>query len=118
MGAPPARQQQRSATRTARRDRQPFGFESTVTAGTDDLITLLDAERIGCETSVNFMRDRKIERTSLRPVERCAGLTFGLRSDLSAGASLAFGLASDLNLGVNAKSKLREKRELAIDESR
>ena len=38
--------------------------------GTDDLIRLLDAERIRRETSVSFMRDGKIERTSLRPAER------------------------------------------------
>jgi S1-C subfamily serine protease len=38
--------------------------------GTDDLVRLLGAERIGRETSVTFMRNSKPERTSLRPVER------------------------------------------------
>jgi S1-C subfamily serine protease len=38
--------------------------------GTDDLIRLLGAERIGRETLVSFMRDRKLERVSLRAVER------------------------------------------------
>jgi len=39
-------------------------------AGTDDLVRLLGAERIGRETLVSFMRDSKLERTSLRAVER------------------------------------------------
>jgi S1-C subfamily serine protease len=38
--------------------------------GTDDLIRLLDAERIGRDTSVTFLRHGKVERRELRPVER------------------------------------------------
>jgi S1-C subfamily serine protease len=38
--------------------------------GTDDLIRLLDAERIGRDTSVTILRDGKIESRQLRPVER------------------------------------------------
>ena len=37
---------------------------------TDDLIRLLGAERIGRETLISFMRDGKLERASLRAVER------------------------------------------------
>jgi S1-C subfamily serine protease len=38
--------------------------------GTDDLIRSLGAERIGREALVSFMRDGKLERRSLRAVER------------------------------------------------
>jgi S1-C subfamily serine protease len=38
--------------------------------GTDDLVRLLGADRIGRETSVSFIRNGEPERTSLRPVER------------------------------------------------
>jgi S1-C subfamily serine protease len=38
--------------------------------GTDDLIQLLDAERIGRDTSVTILRGGKVERRELRPVER------------------------------------------------
>jgi S1-C subfamily serine protease len=38
--------------------------------GTDDLIRLLDAERIGRDTSVTVLRHGKVERKELRPVER------------------------------------------------
>ena len=38
--------------------------------GTDDLIRLLDAKRIGRDTSVTFLRHGKVERRELRPVER------------------------------------------------
>lgn len=47
-----------------------LSLDGIAITGTDDLIRLLDAERIGRETSVSFMRDGKIERASLRPVER------------------------------------------------
>jgi S1-C subfamily serine protease len=47
-----------------------LSLDGIAITGTDDLIRLLDAERIRRETSVSFMRDRKIERTSLRPAER------------------------------------------------
>ena len=47
-----------------------LSLDGIAITGTDDLIRLLGAERIGRETSVSFMRDGKIERTSLRPVER------------------------------------------------
>ena len=47
-----------------------LSLDGMAITGTDDLIRLLDAERIGRETSVSFMRDGKIERASLRPVER------------------------------------------------
>jgi len=39
-------------------------------AGTDDLIKLLSASRIGRETTVSFLRDNQIQRRSLHPVER------------------------------------------------
>ena len=38
--------------------------------GTDDLIKLLGAERIGRETTVSFLRDNQIQRRSLHPIER------------------------------------------------
>ena len=41
--------------------------------GTDDLIRLLDAERIGRDTSVTILRDGKVEPRQLRPVERGRG---------------------------------------------
>jgi S1-C subfamily serine protease len=47
-----------------------LSLDGIAITGTDDLIRLLDAERIGRETSVSFMRDGKIERSSLRAAER------------------------------------------------
>ena len=47
-----------------------LSLDGVAITGTDDLIRLLGAERIGCETLVGFMRDGKLERTSLRAVER------------------------------------------------
>jgi len=47
-----------------------LSLDGIAITGTDDLIRLLDAERIRRETSVSFMPDGKIERTSLRPAER------------------------------------------------
>jgi S1-C subfamily serine protease len=47
-----------------------LSLDGIAITGTDDLIRLLDAERIGRETSVSFMRDGKIERSSVRAVER------------------------------------------------
>ena len=45
-------------------------LDGIAVTGTDDLIRLLGAERIGRETLVSFMRDGKLERASLRAVER------------------------------------------------
>src|SRR5262245_53238803 len=42
--------------------------------GTDELVRLLGADRIGRETSVSFIRNGEAERTSLRPVERAVGV--------------------------------------------
>jgi S1-C subfamily serine protease len=47
-----------------------LSLDGIAITGTDDLIRLLDAERIGRETSVSLMRDGKIERSSLRAIER------------------------------------------------
>jgi S1-C subfamily serine protease len=47
-----------------------LALDGTAIMGTDDLVRLLGAEQIGRKTSVNFMRNGKPERTSLRPVER------------------------------------------------
>jgi S1-C subfamily serine protease len=47
-----------------------LSLDGIVITGTDDLIRLLGAERIGGETFVSFMRDGKLERTSLRAAER------------------------------------------------
>jgi S1-C subfamily serine protease len=47
-----------------------LSLDGVSVAGTDDLVRLLGAERIGRETLVSFMRDSKLERTSLRAVER------------------------------------------------
>ena len=47
-----------------------LSLDGIAITGTDDLIRLLGAERIGRETSVGFMRDGKLERRSLRAVER------------------------------------------------
>jgi S1-C subfamily serine protease len=47
-----------------------LSLDGIAITGADDLIRLLGAERIGCETLVGFMRDGKLERTSLRAVER------------------------------------------------
>jgi S1-C subfamily serine protease len=47
-----------------------LSLDGITVTGTDDLVRLLGAERIGRETSVSFMRDGKLERTSLRAIER------------------------------------------------
>jgi S1-C subfamily serine protease len=47
-----------------------LSLDGIAVAGTDDLIRLLVAERIGRETLVSFMRDGKLQRTSLRAAER------------------------------------------------
>ena len=47
-----------------------LSLDGTAVTGTDDLIRLLGAERIGRETLVSFMRDGKLHRTSLRAAER------------------------------------------------
>jgi S1-C subfamily serine protease len=47
-----------------------LSLDDIAITGTDDLIRLLGAERIGREMLVSFMRDGKIERASLRAVER------------------------------------------------
>jgi S1-C subfamily serine protease len=47
-----------------------LSLDGIAVTGTDDLVRMLGAERIGCETSVSFMRNGGSERTSLRPVER------------------------------------------------
>jgi S1-C subfamily serine protease len=58
-----------------------LSLDGIVISGTDDLIRLLGVERIGRETLVNFIRNDKIERTSLRAVERPARLPAARRSD-------------------------------------
>jgi S1-C subfamily serine protease len=47
-----------------------LSLDGIAVTGTDDLIKLLGAERIGREALVSFMRDGKLERASLRAVER------------------------------------------------
>jgi len=47
-----------------------LSLDGIAITGTDDLIRLLGAERIGREALVSFMRDGKLERASLRAVER------------------------------------------------
>jgi S1-C subfamily serine protease len=47
-----------------------LSLDGNAVTGTDDLIRLLGAERIGRETFVGFLRDGKLEQASLRPVER------------------------------------------------
>jgi S1-C subfamily serine protease len=47
-----------------------LSLDGITVTGIDDLIRLLGAERIGRETWVSFMRNRKLERTSLRAAER------------------------------------------------
>ena len=47
-----------------------LSLDGTAVTGTDDLTRLLGAERIGRETLVSFLRDGKLQRTSLRAVER------------------------------------------------
>ena len=45
-------------------------LDGVAITGTDDLIRLLGADRIGRETMVSFLRDGRLQRLSLRPVER------------------------------------------------
>jgi S1-C subfamily serine protease len=47
-----------------------LSLDGVPVTGTDDLIRLLGADRIGCEASLVFMRDGRIERASLWAVER------------------------------------------------
>ena len=47
-----------------------LALDDVAVTGTDDLIRLLNAERIGRETTVRFLRDGKAQRRSLRAVER------------------------------------------------
>jgi S1-C subfamily serine protease len=47
-----------------------LSLDGITVTGTDDLVRLLGAERIGRETLVSFMRDGKLERTPLRAIER------------------------------------------------
>jgi S1-C subfamily serine protease len=47
-----------------------LSLDGITITGTDDLIRLLGAERIGREALVSFMRDGKLERASLRAAER------------------------------------------------
>jgi S1-C subfamily serine protease len=47
-----------------------LSLDGVAVTGTDDLVRLLGAERIGRETSVGFLRDGKVERRSLHAVER------------------------------------------------
>ena len=47
-----------------------LSLDGTAVTGTDDLTRLLGAERIGRDTLVSFLRDGKLQRTSLRAVER------------------------------------------------
>ena len=47
-----------------------LSLDGTAITGTDDLTKSLGAERIGRETLVGFLRDGKLQRTSLRAIER------------------------------------------------
>jgi S1-C subfamily serine protease len=47
-----------------------LSLDGITVTGTDELIRLLGAGRIGRETLVSFMREGKLERTSLRAAER------------------------------------------------
>lgn len=47
-----------------------LSLDGITVTGTDDLVRLLGPERVGRETLVSFMRDGKLERTSLRAIER------------------------------------------------
>ena len=47
-----------------------LSLDGITVTGTDDLVRLLGPDRLGRETLVSFMRDGKLERTSLRPIER------------------------------------------------
>jgi S1-C subfamily serine protease len=47
-----------------------LSLDGTAVTGTDDLTRLLGAERIGRDTLVSYLRDGKLQRTSLRAVER------------------------------------------------
>jgi S1-C subfamily serine protease len=47
-----------------------LSLDGTAVTGTDDLTKLLGAERIGRETLVKFLRGGKLQRASLRAVER------------------------------------------------
>src|SRR5512134_1855277 len=47
-----------------------LSLEGAQITGADDLIRLLDAERIGRDTSLTVLRHGKVERKELRPVER------------------------------------------------
>jgi S1-C subfamily serine protease len=46
-----------------------LSLDGIAITGTDDLIRLLGADRIGCEASLIFMRDGRIERASLQAAE-------------------------------------------------
>jgi S1-C subfamily serine protease len=47
-----------------------LSLDGITVTGTDDLVRLLGAERIGRESLVGFVRDGKLERTSLHAIER------------------------------------------------
>ena len=47
-----------------------LSLDGIAITGTDDLIRLLGAHRIGRETVVSFLRDGSLKRLSLRAVER------------------------------------------------
>jgi S1-C subfamily serine protease len=50
-----------------------LSLDDVAITGSDDLIRLLGADRIGRETMVSFLRDGSLKRLSLRPVERDSG---------------------------------------------
>jgi S1-C subfamily serine protease len=47
-----------------------LSLDGTAVTGTDDLTRLLGAVRIGRDTLVSLLRDDKLQRISLRAVER------------------------------------------------
>lgn len=47
-----------------------LSLDEVAVSGTDDLVRMLGAERIGRETLVSFIRDGKLHRASLRAAER------------------------------------------------
>jgi S1-C subfamily serine protease len=60
-----------------------LSLDGIAITGTDDLIRLLGAHRIGGETVVSFLRDGSLKRRSLRAVERGSnGVTVAVQTSL------------------------------------
>jgi S1-C subfamily serine protease len=64
-----------------------LSLDGIAITGTDDLIRLLGAHRIGRETVVSFLRDGSLKRLSLRAVERGSnGVTVAVRKPANGAA--------------------------------